>query len=89
MLFKGFPDAASHFAGNLYQLIRAKLKNDDCLKPFILGLLWLERNCSHNAWESLWRPWRTTDWHLGSEGDFFPCIKTHCLFIVSNMDVRI
>ena len=52
MLFKGFPDAASHFAGNLYQLIRAKLKNDDCLKPFILGLLWLERNCSHNAWES-------------------------------------
>ena len=88
MLFKGFPDAASHFAGNLYQLIRAKLKNNDCLKLFILCLLWLERNCSHNAWESLWRPWRTTDWHLGSEGDFFPCIKTHCLFIVSNMDVR-
>ena len=39
MLFKGLPDAVSHFASNLYQLIRAELKTDDCLKPFILGLL--------------------------------------------------
>ena len=39
MLLKSLPDAVSHFSGNLYQLIRAELKTDDCLKSFILGLL--------------------------------------------------